>query len=141
MYGPVAVVDSRFEVPLVVLATDGGQTVSIYRSPDGATFAPLDQPPLHIPAKYDGDTGTGAILGNVIWQQAAEGRTYESTDSGRGWTTTVAPLTPYPLSLINARTAIGVASNSGCLSGKTNCFSYRYPVVTNDSGRTWQDTF
>jgi photosystem II stability/assembly factor-like uncharacterized protein len=140
-YGTPAIVDSRFEVAVSIRGGDGAQSVSIYRSTDdGATFAPLEQPPLQIPAKYDGGAETAAILGNVIWL-AAGGRIYESIDGGGSWDTTVARVSPYPLSPISGGSAIGVARNSGCLDGKTSCFSYEYPVVTSDGGRTWQDTY
>jgi photosystem II stability/assembly factor-like uncharacterized protein len=136
-YGPAAVVDGDLEVVASRTSDDGAQQVWLDRSTDGgATFAAIEQPPLSIPAaQSDGDV-PGSFLGDVVWLIGV-GRIYRSSDGGRSWRTVPTTVELQAISVLGAQSAIGVAGNSACAVGKSQCSLSQYLVRTSDGGQSW----
>jgi hypothetical protein len=126
------------QLPVTVTDRSGDQRVAILRSTDGgATFTR----PIGAPLTIAADTGSGdvsaALLGNLAWMPA-RGKIYQSADAGRSWTPITTSTFAWPLTLISASSAIGIATDSGCAGFKSDCHDYNYLVATNDGGRSWR---
>jgi hypothetical protein len=128
---------TTFQLPVTVNESDGSQHVYLYTSTnDAMTFTRPPTEALQIPAQYTAGEEPVAVLGDIVWVPA-RGALYESTDSGRTWTTIPATTQAGPISLIDASHAVGVVVDSGCHNGKSDCYYYSYLVATDDGGRTW----
>lgn len=137
-YGTPGADGTQLLLPVIVTSSDCAQSISIYRSTDaGAAFTGPTGPPLQVPAPLSAGEVTPAMTGSVIWLPA-RGRIYESTDAGATWTTVTTAQSPSPISLISRSQAIGIATDSGCRSFKSDCYYYTYLVATTDRGRTWR---
>jgi hypothetical protein len=137
MFSTPTIDGTSIELPVTLTNDNGDQQVSIYRSTDdGATFT-ASSPPLALPAAISAGQVPVAILGRTVWVPA-QGRIYESGDSGETWTTIPSPGTPYVIDLIDNSRAIATATDSGCAKGQSECHGYAYLVMTTDNGRHWR---
>ncbi len=137
-YGTPGADGRQLLLPVIVSSNDGAQSISIYRTTGaGAAFTGPTGPPLHVPAPRSAGEVTPAIAASVIWLPEL-GRIYESIDAGATWTTVTTAQSPNPISLISPSQAIGIATDSGCRSFKSDCYYYTYLVTSTDGGRTWR---
>jgi hypothetical protein len=137
-YGTPGPDRAQILLPVIVTSSDGAQSISVYRSTNGgAAFTGPTGPPLQIPVSLSAGQVSPAITGSVIWLPA-RGRIYQSTDSGATWTAVNTTQSPDPINLINGSQAIGIATDSGCRGGKSDCYYYTYLIGTTDDGRTWR---
>ena len=126
-------------LPITVNDTrTGAQRMTIYSSTDtGATFTAAVAKPLLIAPRNDAGEEPVAFHGPDVWVPA-RGVIFESSDAGQQWTTVRSTGAPFELGLIDANHAIGMAQEAGCRHFKSDCYSYRYLVATDDGGRTWR---
>ncbi len=137
-YGTPGADRTQLLLPVIVTGSGGAQTIRIYRLEGaGAAITGPTGPPLHVPASLSAGQVMPAIAGSVIWLPA-RGRIYESTDAGTAWTVVRTAESPFPISVISRSQAIGIATNSGCRSFKSDCYYYSYLVATTDGGHDWR---
>jgi photosystem II stability/assembly factor-like uncharacterized protein len=127
-------------LPVTQLVSDKG-TFTLLRSTDGgAVFDALGAEPLAL-----GDLGLAtplpvAAAGANWWLVSPiTGAVYRSPDNGLTWSATGGAVPPYALDIAatDSENASATIVHNTCATGKTDCSSDQYSVITSDGGKTW----
>ena len=127
-------------LPVTQLVGNNG-TFTLLRSTDGgAVFDALGAQPLAL-----GDLGLAtplpvAAAGANWWLVSPmTGAVYRSPDNGLTWSAAGGAVPPYAIDVAatDSENASATIVHNTCATGKTNCSSDQYSVITSDGGKTW----